>query len=169
MVTNLDGGILRVVDHAAWLHVHYSRLVARGVQQDARLTSINEKMAARLIPRECPRPGHADLIVPCTKTVGPTTNGAAVVARLSCKRSSIPQRGLRVQMATYAQIKSWVKAKYGWSIQHDCWIARCKELAGLDPQPAWNRAQPDRAVSCPPDKQAAIISAFRYFDMLSDQ
>ena len=71
-------------------------------------------------------------------------------------------------MATYPQIKQWVKETYGWSVQHDCWIAHCKDLAGLQPQPAWNRARRGRAVPCPPEKQEAIISAFRHFRMLPD-
>ena len=44
-------------------------------------------------------------------------------------------------MATYAQIKEWVRNNHGWSIQHDCWIAHCKELAGLEPRRAWHDAK----------------------------
>ena len=70
-------------------------------------------------------------------------------------------------MATYPQIKQWIKKHHGWSVQHDCWIAHCKELAGLSPRRAWNRAARGRAVPCPPDKQAAIIQAFEHLGMLS--
>ena len=72
-------------------------------------------------------------------------------------------------MPTYPQIKKWVKDTYGWSVQHDCWIAHCKELAGLRPRRAWNRADDGRSVLCPPNKRDAIISAFRHFGMLDDQ
>ena len=72
-------------------------------------------------------------------------------------------------MATYAQIKRWVRETYGWSIQHDCWIAHCKELAGLEPRPAWNRAADGRAVECPPHRRAGIIAAFRHFGMLDPE
>ena len=72
-------------------------------------------------------------------------------------------------MATYVQIKEWVKDNYGWSIQHDCWIPHCKELAGLSPRRAWNRAEDGRAVPCPPNKRDGIISALRHFGMLDDQ
>ena len=71
-------------------------------------------------------------------------------------------------MATYPQIKQRVKDHHRWSVQHDCWIAHCKDLAGLQPRPAWNRSPGGRAVPCPPEKQAAIISAFRHFGMLPD-
>ena len=72
-------------------------------------------------------------------------------------------------MATYAQIKRWVKDTYGWSIQHDCWIAHCKDLIGLSPRRAWNRVDNSRAVQCPPDKREGIIAAFRHFGMLRDE
>ena len=72
-------------------------------------------------------------------------------------------------MATYVQIKEWVMKNRGWTVQHDCWIAYCKELVGLSPRRAWNRADDGRAVQCPPDKREGIISAFRHFGMLDDQ
>lgn len=72
-------------------------------------------------------------------------------------------------MATYAQIKEWVKNNHGWTVQHDCWIAHCKELAGLSPRRAWNRATDGRAVQCPLEKRDGIIAAFRHFGMLDDQ
>ncbi len=71
-------------------------------------------------------------------------------------------------MATYSQIREWVQRNHGWTIQHDCWIAHCKELAGLNPRRAWNRSQPNRSDPCPPDRQPAIIAAFRHFGMLPD-
>ena len=71
-------------------------------------------------------------------------------------------------MATYSQIRQWVKENRGWSVQHDCWIAHCKEIAGLKPRRAWNREDSRRTVPCPPDKQEGIIEAFRHFGMLDD-
>ena len=72
-------------------------------------------------------------------------------------------------MATYSQIKEWVRDNCGWSVQHDCWIAHCKELAGLEPRRAWNRTQGDRAVPCRPEKREGIISAFRHLGMLDGE
>ena len=69
-------------------------------------------------------------------------------------------------MATYSQIRQWVKDNHGWSVQHDCWIAHCKDLAGLKPRRAWNRADDRRVVPCPPEKRDAIFEAFRHFGML---
>ena len=34
-------------------------------------------------------------------------------------------------MATYQQIQKWVRCLYGWTPE-TCWIAHCKELAGLN-------------------------------------
>ena len=68
-------------------------------------------------------------------------------------------------MATYSEIQSWVKAKYGFCPK-TCWIAHCKELAGLPVQRAPNRIDDRRAVPCPEAKQCAIMQAFRHFKMI---
>ena len=65
----------------------------------------------------------------------------------------------------YSQIQAWVKSKYGWEPK-TCWIAHCKELAGLPVRRAWNRGEVGRLVPCPADKQAAIFEAFRNFNMI---
>ncbi len=69
--------------------------------------------------------------------------------------------------ATYGEIKSWVRERYGWQPK-SCWIAHCKELAGLPVSRAPNRqgTGTERAEPCPPEKQEAIFSAFRHFKML---
>ena len=65
-------------------------------------------------------------------------------------------------MATYKQIQQWVREQYGWTPK-TCWIAHCKELAGLPVKRAPNRQEDSRAVPCPADKQPAIFAAFRHF------
>ena len=65
----------------------------------------------------------------------------------------------------YEQIQSWVKKRYGW-MPKTCWIAHCKELAGLPVRHAHNRVGDKRAVPCPANKQEAIFAAFRHFNML---
>lgn len=69
-------------------------------------------------------------------------------------------------MATYAEIQTWVKAKYGFQPK-TCWIAHCKELYGLVRHDAPNRRGPLRTHPCPPEKQPVIQAAFRHFGMIS--
>lgn len=69
-------------------------------------------------------------------------------------------------MATYKQIQADVKKHSGF-VPKSCWIAHCKELAGLHPKRSPKRRDPTkREVPCPADKQAAIFDAFRRLDML---
>jgi hypothetical protein len=68
-------------------------------------------------------------------------------------------------MATYHQIQDYVKAKYGF-IPKTCWIADVKEQSGLPVRRAWNRANDDRQVPCPPQKITAIMDALHHFGMI---
>ena len=68
-------------------------------------------------------------------------------------------------MATYAKIRCWVKAEYGF-VPTSCWIAHCKELAGIPTRRAWNRISDSRVDPCPEAKRHAIECAFRHFKML---
>ena len=69
-------------------------------------------------------------------------------------------------MATYSDISSWVKERYGWT-PNACWIAHCKELNGLRLRSTANRQSAERLVQCPPSKRGAIEEAFRQFRMLN--
>ena len=68
-------------------------------------------------------------------------------------------------MLTYAQIQDDVKQRCGFTPK-TCWIAHCKELAGLQPRPAPNRVG-ERKVPCPVDKRESIMRAFRHFGMMT--
>lgn len=73
---------------------------------------------------------------------------------------------LRVRvMATYEEVQCWVKAKHGF-VPKTCWIANCKELAGLPVREASNRGGKRRAVPCPPARRGPIMAAFRHFGMI---
>jgi hypothetical protein len=69
-------------------------------------------------------------------------------------------------MATYKEIRDYVKGKYGFTVK-DCWIAHCKELNGFQTRPAPNRRGKKRLVPCPPAKRLAIEEAFRRLGMTS--
>lgn len=68
-------------------------------------------------------------------------------------------------MATYKEIQDWVRQQYGW-VPKTCWIAHCKELAGLPRQDAWNRQGSTRKVPCSLEKREPIFEAFLNFKML---
>ena len=68
-------------------------------------------------------------------------------------------------MATYRQIQEWVQDQYRWKPE-TCWIAHCKELAGLDRRDAPNRRGRKRRKPCPQERRDAIFHAFRHFTML---
>ncbi len=68
--------------------------------------------------------------------------------------------------ATYRDIQRWVKARHGF-VPKTCWIAHCKELAGLPVKRAPNRRGNTRAVPCPKGRErSAIFAAFRHFGMV---
>ena len=68
-------------------------------------------------------------------------------------------------MATYQQIQDWVKVKHG-VVPKTCWIAHCKELAGLPVRAAPNRKGKQREVPCPRVMREPIMGAFRHFGMI---
>ena len=68
-------------------------------------------------------------------------------------------------MATYREVRDWVKVKHGF-VPETCWIAHCKELAGLPLGAAPNRRGEQRVKPCPPAKRDAIMAAFRHFGMI---
>jgi hypothetical protein len=68
-------------------------------------------------------------------------------------------------MATYDQIRAWVKAHHGF-VPKTCWIAHVKELNGLGPRVAHNRLGRERAVPCPANKRHALEQALGHFGML---
>lgn len=69
-------------------------------------------------------------------------------------------------MATYKEIRAYVKNHYGFFPQ-PCWIAHMKEICGLPVKMAHNRYSADkREKPCPPDKMEPIKEAFRHFKMI---
>ena len=68
-------------------------------------------------------------------------------------------------MAKYWEVQDWVKAQHGF-VPETCWIAHCKELAGLPLGAAPNRRGEQRVKPCPPAKRDAIMAAFRHFGMI---
>ena len=69
-------------------------------------------------------------------------------------------------MATYKDIRNFVKEKYGFYPQ-PCWIAHMKEVCGIPVRVAHNRfSLSKREWPCPPNKMEAIKDAFVHFKMM---
>ncbi len=69
-------------------------------------------------------------------------------------------------MATYPEIRKYVKEKYNKNIE-TCWIAHMKEKCGLPRRKAPNRISEDSRVKpCPPEYEKFIIDAFMHFGMI---
>ena len=69
-------------------------------------------------------------------------------------------------MATYKQIQTWVKQKYGF-VPKTCWIADVKHQCGLPMRQAPNRKDAGRVYPCPAEKKQVILDALRHFGMIS--
>ena len=69
-------------------------------------------------------------------------------------------------MATYNQIKDYVKAQYGYT-PRSTWIAHAKEIYGLNPKmAATRRSSNERVNPCPQDKQDDLRKAFEHFEII---
>jgi hypothetical protein len=68
-------------------------------------------------------------------------------------------------MATYQQIQSWVKQRYGF-LPKTCWIAHVKHMCGLPMRKAPNRQGAERVEPYPPKKVEPIRAALRHFGMI---
>ncbi|MDE6363330.1 MAG: 23S rRNA (uracil(1939)-C(5))-methyltransferase RlmD [Lachnospiraceae bacterium] len=71
------------------------------------------------------------------------------------------------EKATYGKIKEYVKEKHGLNVS-SLYIGQIKEKCGLDKRDNYNLPKSENAKvpKCPPDKEAAIMDAFRHFGMI---
>ena len=69
--------------------------------------------------------------------------------------------------ATYEQIKAYVLEKYGLKVS-SLYISQVKRKCGLDVGQNYNLPKKDDAKvpRCPPEKEAAIVEALKYFQMI---
>ena len=66
------------------------------------------------------------------------------------------------ERVTYQKIIDYVKEQTGLHI-HTSYIAQIREKCGLDKQYTFEKKEGRRASKCPPEKEAAIMDAFRHF------
>ena len=69
--------------------------------------------------------------------------------------------------ATYAQIKDYVKVHTGLTVS-SLNIAKIKQKCGIIERSNYNKAKSEdsKQPNCPPEKETAILDAFRYFKMI---
>ena len=72
------------------------------------------------------------------------------------------------ERGTYQNIKDYIWEKYGLKV-HTLYIAQIKDKCGLDKERTgngWARSEDAKVPKCPPEKEAAIMDAFKHFDMV---
>ena len=67
---------------------------------------------------------------------------------------------------TYKNIKQWILDKYGFNVS-TLYIAQIKDKVGLEKRKNYNPGSGEGKVPvCPPEKEEAIMDAFRYFNLI---
>lgn len=68
--------------------------------------------------------------------------------------------------ATYREIKEWIKAEYGMSVS-SLYVAQVKDKCGFEKRQNYNIGENKAHVpNCPPEKEKAILEAFKHFRMI---
>lgn len=68
--------------------------------------------------------------------------------------------------ATYREIKEWIKAEYGMSVS-SLYVAQIKDKCGFEKRQNYNIGENKAHVpNCPPEKEKAILKAFKHFRMM---
>lgn len=69
-------------------------------------------------------------------------------------------------IATYPEIQEYIKKKYGLNVSN-LYIAQIKNKIGIKERKNYNIGEgKSRIPTCPPEKEAAIMDAFRYFNLI---
>ena len=68
--------------------------------------------------------------------------------------------------ATYTEIKEWIKSEYGLKVS-SLYVAQIKDKCGFEKRLNYNIGDNKYHVpKCPPEKEKAIMAAFRHFKMI---
>lgn len=68
--------------------------------------------------------------------------------------------------ATYREIKEWIKVEYGMSVS-SLYVAQIKDKCGFEKRQNYNVGENKAHVpNCPPEKEKAILEAFKHFRMI---
>ena len=67
---------------------------------------------------------------------------------------------------SYAQIKTWIEKEYGFKVS-SLYVAQIKDKLGMEKRENYNKGENKAKVPhCPPEKEEAIIAAFKHFKMI---
>ena len=78
----------------------------------------------------------------------------------------VKKLGIKSGKATYDDIKAYVREKYGFEV-HSAYIGQVKEKLGIRERKNYNVGSGKRPMPvCPPEKEEAIMDAFRHFKMI---
>ena len=79
---------------------------------------------------------------------------------------NIDKLGGKSGTATYAEIKAYVEEEYGLKVS-TLYIAQMKDKVGMEKRKNYNPGSGDgKAPVCPPEKEEAILDAFRHFGLI---
>ena len=68
--------------------------------------------------------------------------------------------------ATYKEIKDYIEREHGFKVS-TLYIAQIKDKVGLEKRDAqWLRPAKGKVPVCPPEKEEAIMDAFRHFNLI---
>ena len=78
----------------------------------------------------------------------------------------VDKPGRKSGTATYAEINAYVEEKYGFKVS-TLYIAQMKDKVGMEKRKNYNPGSGEGKVPiCPPEKEAAIMDAFRHFNLI---
>ena len=68
--------------------------------------------------------------------------------------------------ATYTEIKEWIKSEYDLKVS-SLYVAQIKDKCGTEKRLNYNIGDnKSRVPKCPPEKEEAVMEAFRHFNMI---
>ena len=108
-----------------------------------------------------PRTGHVETVVLLSKGENDSKK-----VRVEFSLEDMDMSGFQ-QGATYEQIKAYVLEKHGLKVS-SLYISQVKRKCGLDVGQNYNLSKKEDAKvpQCPPEKEAAIMDALKYFQMI---
>ena len=78
----------------------------------------------------------------------------------------VDKPGRKSGTATYAEIKAYIEEKYGFKVS-TLYIAQMKDKVGMEKRKNYDPGSGEGKVPiCPPEKEAAIMDAFRHFNLI---
>ena len=78
----------------------------------------------------------------------------------------VDKPGRKSGTATYAEIKAYIEEKYGFKVS-TLYIAQMKDKVGMEKRKNYNPGSGEGKVPiCPPEKEEAIMDAFRHFNLI---